>query len=131
MKLLTYVLLISGVMMPACLASDLTDAMTGVDPRKRLQSGTGSVYGRVYGPDEDQAAPSPDESEAFYLPRVPSLYDRAPSAEDANSPLDDNQVVGAPFRDNALRPPTAPARPLGNPGQRTGVWYEDDRQPTE
>ncbi len=134
MKPLAYVLLIGGLLsalMPASLASDLTDAMSGVDPRKRLQSGTGSAYGRVYGPEDDQTASPPDESEAFYFPRSPSLYDRAQPSEDAGSPLDDNPLEGSPSRSNPLRPSTAPANLLGHPGRPTGVWYEDGLQPTE
>ena len=53
----------------ACWADDLTDAITNVDPRSHLTSGTGAALKEAYGPKEpEEAAPVEDLSENPTLP---------------------------------------------------------------
>ena len=60
-------ILVSGV--SACWADDLTDAITNVDPRNRLTSGTGAALHNAYSPKEpEEAAPVEDLNENPTLP---------------------------------------------------------------
>ena len=54
---------------PPCWADDLTDAITGVDPRNHLTSGTGAALDNLYGPKEpEETAPTEELSENSTLP---------------------------------------------------------------
>ena len=60
-------MIVGGV--SACWADDLTDAITNVDPRNRLTSGTGAALHNLFGPKEpEEAAPAEDLSENPTLP---------------------------------------------------------------
>lgn len=70
-------MLVSGLMIvlaaSAARGDELTDSLLGVDPRAGLGSGTGAVYGDVYGPEQpDDASPlseveAEDEANAAFL----------------------------------------------------------------
>lgn len=66
-----------------CVADELTDAITGVDPRNRLTSGRGAALSNIYGPKEEteEAAPVEDLSE------YPTLPSYGLSAKDLLDPM--------------------------------------------
>ncbi len=135
MRTLWLMLMSVVICMPisAAATDDLTKALVPTDPRTRLESATGMVYGSTYSPHEQDGQPS--ESEAtelspesglgggrfgdLYKGLRSSLYEPpGQSGEDASASAD--QVEDDPFSTSV-----SPI-PLGKPEQRNGVWYEDD-----
>ena len=80
-RLLVGIFMLAGGV-SVCWADDLTDAITNVDPRNRLTSGTGAALHEAYGPKEpEEAAPVEDLSEN------PTLPSYGLSAKDLLDPL--------------------------------------------
>ena len=132
MRTLWLTLMSVVICMPISAADDLIDALVPTDPRSRLESGTGMVYGSSYSPREQDGPPP--ESEATEL--VPesrfgggrfgdlykglrsSLYEPTGESDEDASTFD--QIEDDPFS-HSVSPIL-----LGKPEQRDGVWYEDD-----
>ena len=118
---------------PLCRADDLTDAMTGVDPRNRLQTGQGAAFGEIYGPEEDTVAPE-TAPEADQIPPGVSYgsYDgglkSSVSQPDAGASQEESDDSSDSLSTPRLSLPEADTT-LGRPDQREGVWYGDDRTP--
>lgn len=109
-------------------ADDVTDAILGVDPRLKLQSGRGSSFGSVYGPQQEEAV-SPEEPNAP-LEESEAVNRYAPYEGGLRSPLFDVSGGSENAEDDSRLPqerlslPQTP--PLGKPDARDGVWYSDD-----
>ena len=104
-------------------ADDVTNALVGVDPRNRLESGTGVAYGSVYGPQPSDAPEGePDMAQDYSLR---SSNDRFRTSD--LNPLnltgfgDLNVQSAAPVSSDDANIAT-----LGRPDARRGVYYEDD-----
>lgn len=106
-----------GLAAPVGRADDLTESLLGIDPRSRLQTGTGAVYGDVYGPEEDEQ-PSPlSDTESEEAPNEAFLgeyaglrsalvapSERPASRDELPSTLDHSTL------DRLLESPTQPPR---------------------
>ena len=108
-----------------CLADDLTDAITSVDPRSRLQTGMGAALNDVLGPEEN-AEESTDLSEnlesATTLPTygltTKELLDPMGTADEEGKELSADEAAGG---DDALG---------GYANQEAGVHYQDAYSPS-
>ena len=78
--LLGLFMIVGGI--SACWADDLTDAITNVDPRKSLTSGTGAALHELYGPKEPEEATLGED-----LSENPTLPSYGLSAKDLLDPL--------------------------------------------
>lgn len=100
----------------AAWADDLTDAIVGVDPRSRLESGIGAAYGATYGPQpSDPVDETSDLSSYYHLRSSDQFRAGRPDALDLSN------------RSTNALDPDDPS--LGKPHARPGVWYLDDLQP--
>ena len=110
-------LMLAGLAAPPGYADDLTDSLLGIDPRSRLQTGTGAVYGDVYGPEEEQQASPLSEAESEEVPNEAFVGEyadlRSPlvapsegsaSRDELPSTLDHSTL------DRLLEPPVKPSR---------------------
>lgn len=119
----TLLLLVVGSLCvaPLCAADDVTDAVVSVDPRSRLESGTGVAYGGIYSP---QPAPAAGE-EALNPEETPGLsYGFGEAYKALRSPLyQDEEDEAALQQLEDPRSTTVPTIPLGKPYEREGVSY--------
>ena len=123
MRMLLAGILMCALLAPMGMADDLTDAIVGVDPRSRLESGSGATYGGIYSPQPEFVLPeemlNPEDTanfsygfgEAYRSLRSPLYQDEEEEA--ARQQLDDPYST------------TVPTIPLGTPYEREGVWYGD------
>lgn len=91
MRTLLVVIMI-GLTVPAAGASELTDAITGADPRDRLETGEGAAFGSILGPKDEPAGESG---------RLPQPDDLPPSLSDYGSPYEDlrSSLYTSPLED--------------------------------
>ncbi len=111
---------------PFVLADDVTDAILGVDPRLKLQTGQGSALGSTYGRQDGEEEPSEDLNKP--LDESDAANANAPYAG-LRSPLFDSSATNENTDEDSLPEehlslPDTP--PLGKPDAREGVWYSDD-----
>ena len=88
-----------------CWADDLTDAITGVDPRSRLTSGTGAALDNAYGPQEPEEEAPPAEEFSEY-PTLPSYGLSAENLLDPMGTKEKEPVQDGQFPENNQRTPT-------------------------
>lgn len=107
-------------------ADDVTDALLGVDPRLKLESGRGSVLGNAYEPKEDEQAPAEELNAPLDESASANRY--APY-DGLRSPLFDSSPENQATEENSLpheHLSLPEASTLGKPDARDGVWYGDD-----
>ncbi|MBI4323473.1 MAG: hypothetical protein HY596_04265 [Candidatus Omnitrophica bacterium] len=121
MRMLLAGILMCVLFMPMGMADDLIDAIIDVDPRSRLESGSGVTYGGIYSPDPASAAPeealNPDETPGF-------SYGFGEAYKSLRSPLyQDEEDEAALQQLDDPRSTAVPTIPLGKPYEREGVSY--------
>lgn len=104
-----------------CWADDLTDAITSVDPRSRLQTGTGVVLHKLLGPEEKEEEPAAAGEELESATTLPSYGLTAKDLHDPMGTLEkENDLLSsdsdAPEEDSAVG---------GFANEEAGVHYQD------
>lgn len=118
-------ILMVALLAPMGMADDLTDAIVGVDPRSRLESGSGATYGGIYSPQPASAVPeealNPEDDST-----LSSRYGFGEAYHSLRSPLyqDEEEEAALQQLDDPYST-TVPTIPLGTPYEREGVWYGD------
>ena len=103
----------------AAAADDIANAIVNVDPRDRLESGTGAAYGSIFAP-KSEIPEEPLNMTPYYSLRSSTDWLQSSRLNPFNLGLGDlnNQSPAAPRDESDAI--------LGKPEARRGVYYEDD-----